>query len=202
MGYTHYWYMKKGVINKPTWKLICADVRKVLDVCTKNGIMLADGFGENEPVVDDTHIWLNGSQSCGHARDSSIVIPWPSDTAGGVAGRGEDVKAGHWPAGVSLEKRACDGDCSYETFRIPRKAEHDEYTNDISKPWVFSFCKTAYRPYDIAVTACLVVLKHHLKDRIVVKSDGEHKDWFDGMVVCAMHLGYGINFKLDEKVEV
>lgn len=44
-----------------------------------------------------------------------------------------------------------------------------------------TFCKTARKPYDIVVVACLIVLKHRLKDLIVVSSDGYTDDWKEGL---------------------
>jgi hypothetical protein len=48
----------------------------------------------------------------------------------------------------------------------------------------FNFCKTAYKPYDLAVTACLLVLKHRLRDYIHVSSDGESIDWAGGLILA------------------
>ena len=45
----------------------------------------------------------------------------------------------------------------------------------------FTFCKTAQKPYDLAVIACLATLKYRLKDAIEVSSDGCHEDWIDGV---------------------
>lgn len=39
------------------------------------------------------------------------------------------------------------------------------------------FCKTAEKPYDLVVVACLSVLKHRLKDAITVGSYGCFHDW-------------------------
>lgn len=43
------------------------------------------------------------------------------------------------------------------------------------------FCKTAQKPYDIVVVACLAVLKHRLGDCVSVSSDGDAKEWEDGI---------------------
>jgi hypothetical protein len=43
------------------------------------------------------------------------------------------------------------------------------------------FCKTAQKPYDVVVVACLIVLKHYLPDNIQVDSDGEKSDWINGL---------------------
>ena len=45
----------------------------------------------------------------------------------------------------------------------------------------FNFCKTANKPYDDVVTACLIVLKHYLKDNIDVNSDGMAHEWLAGL---------------------
>lgn len=47
-----------------------------------------------------------------------------------------------------------------------------------------NFCKTARKPYDVVVTACLAVLKYHLGDLISISSDGTHKDWNDGVILA------------------
>jgi hypothetical protein len=48
----------------------------------------------------------------------------------------------------------------------------------------FNFCKTARKPYDIVVTACLALLKHRLGDSIDVSSDGDPSDWIEGVALA------------------
>lgn len=43
------------------------------------------------------------------------------------------------------------------------------------------FCKTARKPYDTVVVACLCVLAHHMGDAFAVNSDGESPDWTAGL---------------------
>ena len=59
------------------------------------------------------------------------------------------------------------------------------------------FCKTEYQPYDLAVTVCLVIAKHYLKDDISVYSDGDITHWQKAMQLCQDSLGYGKKFALD-----
>lgn len=40
-------------------------------------------------------------------------------------------------------------------------------------------CKTAFRPYDLALTAFLLIAQHHLGSEKVVRSDGEQAQWED-----------------------
>ena len=58
-------------------------------------------------------------------------------------------------------------DLSYETFVL---------TPTING---FNFCKTARKPYDVAVTALLIYI-HNQKPNIKVNSDGDNDDWMEG----------------------
>ena len=60
-------------------------------------------------------------------------------------------------------------DLSHENFMLTKKPLVD-----------FNFCKTAQKPYDLIVTACLAVLKDKLGAQVEVKSDGNKSDWVDG----------------------
>ena len=51
--------------------------------------------------------------------------------------------------------------------------------------------KTGFRPYDIAMTAVLLIAKHYLRDRILVYTDGADAQWADARRICQRVLGYG-----------
>ena len=195
MGYTHYWYRPR-IVPKSKFLAIVWDFRKLLPAFEEAGLRLANWDGGGEPEITDQAVNFNGSCHCGHPKDASIIIPWPEKGAGGV-GTAVESKAGTWFAGVTLQSRTCDGDCSYESFNFPRVIKPRDWEEPKDGKW-FVFCKTGFRPYDIAVTAFLVIAKHHLGKTIIVRSDGEGEHWFDGKMLCAMELGYGLEFKLDE----
>ena len=66
------------------------------------------------------------------------------------------------------------GELSYETFLFPGFSPPPSSAN-------FAFCKTARKPYDTIVVACLLVAKHHLGAAIEVSSDGDWEDeWLNG----------------------
>ena len=44
----------------------------------------------------------------------------------------------------------------------------------------FNFCKTARKPYDAVVTACLIHLKDVYGDLVDIGSDGSWSEWQDG----------------------
>ena len=62
-----------------------------------------------------------------------------------------------------------------------------------------NFCKTARKPYDIVVVACLAVLKHRLGDLIDVSSDGNAKDWTQGLELARRVTGLKIENPIKAK---
>ncbi len=196
MGYTHYWRVRDG-LDEEAFALLAADVKRLLPALERAGVPLAGGLGEGDPEITPDRIWFNGPRDCGH-EGGDIGIPWPSDTAKGV---GKLKVDGTWAAGATLATRACDGDCSYETFHLVRKRdpERDPKIGPDRDGRFFGFTKTAYRPYDLAVTAALVVAKHHLGDDITVDSDGEGRDWVEAVLLVENELGYGRDFILEEE---
>lgn len=64
------------------------------------------------------------------------------------------------------------GDDGHETFVL---------TQDSSD---FDFCKTAEKPYDEAVTAVLCLLHLYTDGAVEISSDGEPKDWQDGLALA------------------
>ncbi len=203
MGYTHYWYRKDEAIEIPVFSRIVSDFRKLMPCFDELGIRLAAGDGTGSPTVTGDLISFNGFCRCGHPASHELGIAWPSQTAGGIANPWlEDVRSKPWFGGLTIEKRTCSGDCSHETCHFPRVIEETSGmdchpTVENGKGWNFEFCKTAYKPYDLAVTAFLVIAKYHLKEKIWLSSDGETQHWADARILCQKILGYGIEFELD-----
>jgi hypothetical protein len=121
--------------------------------------------------------------------------------------------AGSWFAGAQLRARTCGGDCSHESVVIPRVVRNGApigriaYDDAAGKPVenppeevgkYFECCKTAYKPYDVAVTAVLVSAKQHFGSAFRITSDGDLEHWQDGMALCQELLGYGEAFVLDD----
>ncbi|POB12323.1 hypothetical protein [Sulfobacillus sp. hq2] len=181
MGYTHYW-RRPQVIDADTYAAITRDVGKVLQLCQDQGIPLGDAYGEGQPDITSKTLGFNGLKQCGHPHQD-LGIVWPADHARGATL--SDNPAGTWFGGALVASRVCGGDCSHESFCF------DQTANDS-----FAFCKTAFKPYDIAVTAALIVIKHYLP-AVVVTSDGDDEKWADGRLVCMMACGYGEEFRLD-----
>lgn len=80
--------------------------------------------------------------------------------------------------------------------RRDRGEDHEEFS--MSYDPCTEFCKTERKPYDVMVTAALIIAKHHLGDDIDVESDGGDEDWKAGRVLVQIALGYGDEGHLTE----
>ena len=95
---------------------------------------------------------------------------------------------------------------SHETFFFDRVMDRKEnfvqYHNEQSgeKTHIFNFCKTAQKPYDIAVTCALIIAKKNFGDNIIVSSDGGQEEWLEAIDLCQNTLGYGESFNVEEGV--
>lgn len=67
------------------------------------------------------------------------------------------------------------GEDSHESFILPRNPS--EIRN-------FEFTKTAYKPYDVVVTAALTIL-HHFCPSIEINSDGNPEEWEEGVKLAS-----------------
>ena len=196
MGYTHYWY-RPLEIPPDIMKKIAQDIRKLVPVLEQHGVKLADGLGRGKAEITAERIWFNGPGNCGHEQ-RDLCIAWPAPGAGGV-GETKDSVEGSWFAGSTISTRCCGGDCSHETFSLPQKMGKEYLQESSDHPGLyFECCKTAFKPYDIAVTAALIVAKHYLGDQISVSSDGEEAQWFDGQMLCQTVLDYGMGYTLEK----
>lgn len=62
------------------------------------------------------------------------------------------------------------------------------------------FCKTARKPYDIAVCVCLIILERHFGKKFSVASDGddEEESWPAAREWCQRLFGYGADFTVKQ----
>ncbi len=211
MGYTHYWYRNKK-IGRDSYRAMVDDFRRIVPVLEREGVKLAGGSGEGSPEIDYSVVCFNGVRGCGHPVNHEICIAWASPEAQGVGDNRSDID-GTWFAGRYLTRRCCDGDCSHETLFFPRVLPSDHrpvgeiaYYDTSGKPVhnepekvgkYFDFCKTAFKPYDWAVTAFLLIARHYLSDSIIIRSDGTSANWQDARLLCQLELGYGVEFRLE-----
>jgi hypothetical protein len=170
MGYTHYWYRGK-VIPQETMDLIVADFRRVLANIVSPRVEIAGWDGTGTPIITSKEVRFNGSTKKNQDHET---FSFPQVL--------EPAYEGHEPVGRVA-------------YREIGGKEVLNKKNVVGK-W-FEFCKTAQKPYDIAVTAFLVIAKHYLGDAIIVRSDGEMSDWTLGIGIVVQTLKYGDDFILD-----
>ena len=196
MGYTHYWYRKES-LDRVKFAAWSADVRKLFRLSADIGIHLAGGDGQCDPVATDDIVLFNGSENCGHVGTPDLTIPWPGEGAQGIASDGDVAVAGKWFAGHTLSARQCNGDCSYEGFLVELYMERPSW-EDPEPGLVSSGCKTAYRPYDVTITAALIAIKHHFGDDVRVSTDGKDANWDDGRMLVTTACGlWGVEYGLE-----
>lgn len=203
MGYTHYW-SRPPVIQAEVFRAIRMDFEKLVLPLADLGVPLAAWDGRNEPRIDGDDIRFNGVRDCGHPKNEEICIPYPTDDARGVGPSHSAVA--DVGLTVKLRHRCCSGTCNFETFAFPRVADKENFhdddpeTNGLVSYWT----KTGFRPYDIAVTAALVIAKRYLRNRLVINSNGLDPQWADAKELCQQHLGYGNWFGIveDPRIEL
>jgi hypothetical protein len=183
MGYNHYWRCAEE-IEPEAFSFIVADLQKCVLALDDACVPLAGPMGDGLPRIDRDCIAFNGVQNCGHPKNEAISIPFPSEDASGV-GSSSDAVVDSWFIGLKLRRRTCNGNCSYEPFIFNRVRElHDAHRK------AFDYCKTGFRPYDLAVQCALLIAKHHLRDKFEVASGGSDWHWNDARRLCYLHLGY------------
>ena len=91
-----------------------------------------------------------------------------------------------------------DGEESHETFSFPIRGE-DAQTAKRLYGCRWAFCKTARKPYDLAVCAMLLVFKHHLGDQVRLASDGRRRpdEWLPAERLVKDVLGYEVRFRAE-----
>jgi hypothetical protein len=198
LGYTHLWYRTREIPNE-IYDAIRTDFDKLIlplhDACVE----LAGPSGRGAPLINSDMISFNGLSDCGHPRTQRGVVGYPADYAEGVGPSSTAIehRIEHPDdLAVTVKHRCCNGRCSFETFAFPRIMGADQHDS------AGLFCdsvKTAFRPYDIGVTALLLIAKRHLGDRFVVHSNGGDGQWADAKRICQEVLGYGDWFGLIEE---
>ena len=152
--------------------------------------------GEGLPEITLNGIVFNGLARCGHIKNEEICIPFPTPHASGI-GSSINAVTDPWFIGVLLKHRTCDGS-SFESMNFERIAEWG--LREETPGRCLDSCKTGFRPYDLAVQCLLLIAKHHLDQRIEVRSGGSDIHWNDQRRLCHAYLGYPLHeFYIDRE---
>jgi hypothetical protein len=104
-------------------------------------------------------------------KDCSKIVKTYYQANGGLSGFTAHTPIGQY-GGLKVNGKGEEG---HEDFTLR------EYFKQNLEGDAFNFCKTAQKPYDVVVVACLIVLKARLGKHFEVSSDGYSKDWEEGL---------------------
>jgi hypothetical protein len=153
MGYTHYFaYDPNAESFVAAWPQMVTDALLIATHVQRSlGVRLAGGFGDGEPELSERRIWLNGTRSGDLHHETLLIDPAPPKTR-----HEREPQGGSDLARQDLERRT-------------------------DRAFVTGFCKTARKPYDIAVTSILLRCRHLAPDAFVIASDGAWElEWQHG----------------------
>jgi len=153
MGYTHYFAYDPNAESFITaWSQMVTDAQLIAaHLQNELDIRLADGMGDSDPQLTGRWIWLNGPTAGDLGHETFLIDPAPWKL------RDKQAALGHeeW---ANYERRLFE-----------------------EKGFVSGFCKTARKPYDIAVTSILLRCRHLAPDTFVIASDGAWQhEWQHG----------------------
>ena len=166
MGYSTYWTIKPLELDQEKWNEFIKDCR-----------YLAKHLPEHTDSAGGYHkediLKLGGDYKYKDAKFNKNMVWFNGSTGNRIKTKDgwqdiEDTKKGHETLG-------------HETFEIQRRVKKKE----------FNYCKTARKPYDLMVCACLILLKWYFKDKVSISSDGGMRDWqpaFD-FILCNLKHG-------------
>jgi len=105
MGFTRYWY-REPEISVETMRMIVDDSGKIVLPLDDHGVHMAGPIGEGAPEISIERIAFNGLTTCGHAKNTKVVIPWPTPDAAGLSSP-RAVIVGEHAGGVFIDSRTC-----------------------------------------------------------------------------------------------
>jgi len=166
MGYTHSLDRNnKKDHDQETWNMFIADCKKLYKNMPEHSLSAGGSFG-------DMPLLLNGCFKYKNAVFNKDMVYFNG------SGTTERVRSGdHWVDAL------CDtpehNNLGHETFSIYRKNYGEN---------ACSFCKTARKPYDLMVTACLLLYKYYFNSASIT-TDGTEDDWSEAYKFIASVFG-------------
>lgn len=180
MGYTHYHYYKNPVVELAKLMDKKADIHRNTNSWMEAKLAL-EKLPTHDSLVKKIEKQIKAFKEI--KSDLEHVLPCLQKDKGfklrGGNGEGEPLIT---DTTINFNGDASSGN-SFETFHV-NIFEHTTFYrfNDLDeKGEMFGFCKTARRPYDIAVCVSLMVIKHHLGSGFRISSDGGFEEWSEAI---------------------
>lgn len=147
MGFTHY-FKRPATLPKKEWKQFVEEIEMLKSNLPEHGITAGCFF-------KDEHIEIAGWN--GKEYD---------DPEAPIYDRSEESIAFN---GI--------GDFGHESFVLERVVKPEKNSRYKKGELIFSFCKTARKPYDTFVCLVLISFKRWFMGKVRVSSDGNEEDW-------------------------
>lgn len=204
MGFLQGWRRPKS-IERSTFEAIVEDFRKLVGPLRTMGVKLGDTWGQGEPVLNEECVSFNGLANCGctpvknplvehlmgRLLDNYVTAPSLQVAAQRtLVEHGFEYSEDHFD--IDWAQRRCPGCCTYESFHFPREQRTRE-----NLAYLSDAVKTNRRPYDLAVSAFLLVAKKHIGHGFEIHSGGRDAWWDEPRELCQRVLGYGANMRLE-----
>lgn len=167
MGFTHYQQQPVGSLDRETWKKFIKDCRYLSKHMPEHSHSSGDNY-PNEPLA------INGCFKYEKAQFTMEFIWFNGGNGSKRVFNGED-----WEDTIP-------NGLAHETFQVNRVVKDKGRGGEE----VFSFCKTARKPYDLMVQACLILFKYYFSV-VEISSDGDRDDWKEAIQFVAKVLPHG-----------
>lgn len=186
--YSHTWRRKRALPSH-RFDRIAVDFIRLIPALELAGVPLCGEAGAGQPLLSSGAIAFNGPVGCGHELRPGLEDSLPLSNARGIGIH--DAPSGPLPC------RCCAGSCAAEPFGFPAVIS-SHYAGDFDS--IEQSCTTRFRPYDLAVTAALIVAKHHLGPELNVCTGGMDAQWADARQLCHSVLRYGGEFAVVDHI--
>lgn len=169
MGYTTYYRQKRDMTDEE-FTGFCEDVKKLHEALPATVGDFVERYGPTAGSSDG---------------DEQLPLAIVSQ---GLVGAGKSI----FGKGVVGFNGAGYADADHETFWLPQKIANGAQKwemEDVAKGNRFHFTKTARKPYDVMVCACLLALKKRAASAWEISSDGNVADWASSYRFAKSALG-------------
>lgn len=174
MGYTHYWTYKNPTIALAKYMNQETDIYK-LDYDQREEAY--KGLPAKDKIIKRIENHIKAFKEI--AKDVQLIVDEARKKGIVIcdgSGKGNPIisQTNIWLNGDG-SKELDHETFAFDLFDIGRFNKIENLENDE----IWSFCKTAHKPYDLVVCASLMAIKHHLKSDFKISSDGsiEYGEW-------------------------
>jgi predicted secreted acid phosphatase len=115
----------------------------------------------------------------GYTHYWDIKVPLDADTFSKLSKGIKQIVGTAQDAGIAVQDDSTD---TVINFNGIGAGAHENFVLQLGDTG-FDFTKTAQKPYDMVVTASLILLKQELGNEVTITSDGQWRDWDSGRLL-------------------